>query len=383
VPEAGGHPPRRRASFAQIALGLVALLHLYIGARLLPAFPSPWPAVGAGALLLLFLLVLNAMAPLFGRRHAPGFLTWAGLTGMGFFSSLLVLTLLRDAVLLVTLPFHLGISEVSARAVPLLAAVASLIGFFNARRAPAAREVDVPIAGLPAALHGFSIVQISDLHVGPTIRAGFTRRVVEAVNQLQPDVVAITGDVVDGRVAELRTHTAPLGELQGRHGVFLVTGNHEYYSGAHEWIDEFRRLGLTPLMNEHIVLHHQGAALVLAGITDFTAHHFDPTHRSDPQRALEGAPRDSAVPCVLLAHQPRSAPAAADAGFQLQISGHTHGGQFLPWNLFVPLQQPYTAGLHRHGPMWIYISRGTGYWGPPKRLGAPSEITRLRLVPQP
>ncbi|HEX3141098.1 MAG TPA: metallophosphoesterase, partial [Rhizobacter sp.] len=139
-----------------------------------------------------------------------------------------------------------------------------------------------------------------------------------------------------------------------------------------------RRLGVHVLMNEHTVLQHGAAPLVVAGVADFSAHHFDPTHRSDPQAAIAGAPAGAAR--VLLAHQPRSAEAAERAGFQLQLSGHTHGGQFFPWNLFVPLQQPFTAGLHKLKSLWVYTSRGTGYWGPPKRLGAPSEITRLRLV---
>jgi predicted MPP superfamily phosphohydrolase len=132
-------------------------------------------------------------------------------------------------------------------------------------------------------------------------------------------------------------------------------------------------------MNEHVTIDHEGARLVLAGVSDWSAHHFIPAHRSDPHAALAGAPADAALR-VLLAHQPRSAPAAADAGFDLQLSGHTHGGQFWPWNHFVPLQQPFTAGLHRWRRLWVYTSRGTGYWGPPLRLGAPSEITRLRLV---
>jgi len=159
-----------------------------------------------------------------------------------------------------------------------------------------------------------------------------------------------------------------------------VTGNHEYYSGAPAWIAELRRLGLRVLLNEHVVLRHDAASIVVAGVTDFSAHHFGEQHRSDPEVALAGAPADAAVR-VLLAHQPRSAQAAADAGFDLQLSGHTHGGQFLPWNLLVRFQQPYTAGLHRLRALWIYTSRGTGYWGPPKRFGAPSEITRLRLMP--
>jgi predicted MPP superfamily phosphohydrolase len=195
---------------------------------------------------------------------------------------------------------------------------------------------------------------------------------------MDADMVAITGDLVDGSVGRLSHHTEPLARLSSRHGTYVVTGNHEYYSGAHAWIREFGRLGTRVLMNEHVVLEHGGAQLTLAGVTDYSAHHFDPSHRSDPHGALVDAPGGGVR--VLLAHQPRSAPHAERAGFHLQLSGHTHGGQFWPWNLFVRLQQPFTGGLNRLGRMWVYINRGTGYWGPPMRFGIPSEITRIRLV---
>ena len=242
--------------------------------------------------------------------------------------------------------------------------------------------MDVPIAGLPARLHGFSIVQISDVHVGATIKKGYVSRIVDAVNALDADMIAVTGDLVDGSVARLSSHTQPLSRLYARHGAFFVTGNHEYYSGANAWVIELRRLGLCVLLNEHIVLEHDGEVVVVAGVTDFSAHHFDPAQRSDPAAAIAGAPQRAAVK-VLLAHQPRSAFAAAKAGFDVQLSGHTHGGQFFPWNLAVKLLQPFAAGLHRLDELWVYVSRGTGYWGPPKRFGAPSEITHLRLVPAP
>jgi len=171
----------------------------------------------------------------------------------------------------------------------------------------------------------------------------------------------------------------PLSELRARYGAYVVTGNHEYYSGAQEWLDAFREFGLNPLQNEHVLIEHDGANLVLGGINDFSAPRVHPDHASDPAAAADGTPPDALK--ILLAHQPRSADAAEAAGFHLQLSGHTHGGQFWPWNHFVRLQQPYTAGLHRHGRMQIYISRGTGYWGPPKRFGAPSEITRITLRP--
>jgi predicted MPP superfamily phosphohydrolase len=365
-------------------LALSLALHLYIGARLVPALPS----AAAGAVLALFLLASAVLVPLglLARRMlrlpqpAADRLTWAGMVCMGLFSSLLVLTFLRDLALLgfaaagvATNPLDME----TAVAVPLAALALTALGFVNARRTARVVRVEVPLAGLPGALEGLRIVQISDIHVGPTIKQDYLQAIVDRVNALAPDVVAITGDLVDGSVAELASHVAPLAALRARHGVFFVTGNHEYYSGVHGWVEELRRLGIRVLHNEHVVLREGDAALVLAGVPDYTGHHFDPEHRSDPAQALAGAPADA--PRVLLAHQPRTAPAAAQAGFDLQLSGHTHGGQFLPWRFFVPLQQPYTAGLHQLGRLRVYVSRGTGYWGPPKRLGAPSEIAELRL----
>ena len=267
----------------------------------------------------------------------------------------------------------------SALAVPGLALLLTAVGFVNARRRARVRAVDIPIVDLPPALHGFTIAQITDLHVGATIKRAYVDAVVDAVNALEADLIAVTGDLVDGSVHELASHTAPLARLSARHGAYFVTGNHEYYSGAAAWTTELRRLGLTVLENEHVVVRHETAAVIVAGVTDYGAHHYDPAQRSDPAAAMAGAPKDAGV-SVLLAHQPRSAFAAEKAGFDLQLSGHTRGGQFFPWNLFVRLQQPFTAGLRRLGALWVYTSRGTGYWGPPKRLCAPSEITRLRLV---
>jgi uncharacterized protein len=372
-------------------LVLSSLLHLHIGARLVPdlaAFPIGQWLMGGGLVLSALAMPLGLLAGRVARPPLANVLTWIGLLLMGLFSSLLVLTVLRDVALvllwlggwLLSADLLPGFRAASAEAVPLLALGVTLLGFLNARRTAAVVRVDVPIKNLPAALHGFSVAQISDVHVGPTIRQHYLRRIVSRVNALGADVVAITGDLVDGKVSELARHVAPLAELQSRHGTFFVTGNHEYYSGAHAWIVELRRLGLTVLMNEHVVLRHgpDSADLILAGVTDFSAHHFDEAHRSDPAAALRGAPLD--VVRILLAHQPRSAVAAEQAGFDLQLSGHTHGGQFWPWNLFVRFQQPFTSGLRQLQNLWVYTSRGTGYWGPPKRFGAPSEITFLRLV---
>jgi len=360
-----------------------SLLHGYVGVRVAPALPDgPWS--GLFVALVIASALLMPMALLARRVRTQPWsdgLAWAGSLAMGLFSSLFVLTLLRDLWLalawLVSVP---GGAETTAAAVPLVGLAVTLWGFVNARRTAAVIAVDVPIDDLPAALHGFTIAQISDIHVGPTIKGAYLLRIVEAVNALGADMVAVTGDLVDGSVRELGPHVAPLAGLASRHGTFFVTGNHEYYSGAPAWVVELRRLGLRVLMNEHVVLEHGEAALVVAGVTDHSAHHFNPAERSDPMAAIAGAPARATVR-VLLAHQPRSAELAEQAGFQLQLSGHTHGGQFLPWNLFVRLQQPFTAGLNRLRRLWVYTSRGTGYWGPPKRFGAASEITHLRLVP--
>lgn len=382
----------RRSAFFIRFIGIGILFHIYVGVRLIPDAPVGLSLkVLAVALLVasVILIPIGMAARSLETQPLADRLAWFGLTALGFFSSLLLLTFARDVMLF---GVHLAdwlrgvpvgsptLVARSALIVPLLAVLSSAIGFYNARRRAPVVDVDVPIENLPAALDGFTIVQISDIHVGPTIKRHYVERIVAAVNGLEPDLIAVTGDVVDGSVPHLADHTRPLAKLSARHGAFLVTGNHEYYSGADKWIAEFRRLGLNVLLNQHVVLDHDGAQAVVAGVTDYGAGSFDPAHRSDPAQAISGAPADAAVR-VLLAHQPRSAPAAADAGFTLQLSGHTHGGQFLPWNFFVRLQQPFVAGLVKFNGLWVYTSRGTGYWGPPKRLGAPSEITRIRLVP--
>lgn len=380
-------------------LFLSLLLHAAIGWRVAPDLALVDPALGIASWIALTLSALLMPMGMLARRVAKPplstVLTWAGLLCMGLFSSLLVLTLAREVLLTVVWlvnwlwPQTLALRALhmdTAIGLPVVALLVTALGFWNARRTATVVQIDVPIVNLPEALQGFTVAQISDIHVGPTIKTLYLQRIVDRVNGLNANMVAITGDLVDGSVAELGHHVAPLAQLRSTHGSFFVTGNHEYYSGAHGWIDALRALGLKVLMNEHVLIQHsidaqdpEPALMVVAGVADYSAHQFDEAHRSDPHKAIAHAP-EHAVFKLLLAHQPRSAAAAADAGFDLQLSGHTHGGQFWPWNLFVPLQQPFTAGLHKLEALWVYTSRGTGYWGPPKRFGAPSEITHLRLV---
>jgi hypothetical protein len=367
---------------------LILLLPGYTAWRLISAFHTG-PTTGwvLAAILVGALTVPLARTRFKRGERAADLLAFVSMTLMGSLSTLFVLTVLRDLALLV-LRLVLGAAVVaewlrfSAILVLGLTVAITAIGMAAARKRPRIVRVDIPVNGLPESLRGFSIAQISDVHVGPTIKKGFVEGVVERVNALQADLIAVTGDLVDGSVANLAPHTAPLSKLSARHGAFFVTGNHEYYAGEAAWTRELRRLGLKVLKNEHVVLHHDGASLIVAGVTDYSAHHFDAAQKSDPGAALAGAPSGSGVK-ILLAHQPSTAAAAAQAGFDVQLSGHTHGGQFWPWNFFVKYFQPFTHGLNRLQNLRLYVSRGTGYWGPPNRFGVPSEITHIRLVPAP
>jgi hypothetical protein len=253
----------------------------------------------------------------------------------------------------------------------------SAVAVSQALRALHIKRVEVKLDRLPPAHDGLKIAQLTDIHVGSTIRREFVEEMVRKTNALNPDIIAITGDLVDGSVEQLREQTAPLANLKAKYGVFFVTGNHEYYSGADEWIAEVRRLGIRVLRNERVKIGEAGATFDLAGIDDYTARQFGGDHGADLKRALTG--RDPAHAVVLLAHQPRGAKQAAELDVQLQISGHTHAGQIWPWGYAVKLQSPWVLGLYQEGPFQIYVSPGTGYWGPPMRLGTQAEITEITL----
>lgn len=253
----------------------------------------------------------------------------------------------------------------------------SIIGYQEARKSPPVKRVDVPIRDLHPDLDGLRIAQLSDLHIGPTLKADFLEDVVEATAKLKPDLIALTGDLLDGRVQDMAHEISALRRLSAPLGCWFVTGNHEYYWDAEAWLPEIERLGFKPLNNAHSLLNVRGASLMVAGVTDYGAGKMLPGHDSDPHKAVQGG--EHADFKLLLAHQPKSVFEAARAGFDLQLSGHTHGGQFFPWNFVVGLVHPFAVGLNIYEDMQIYVSRGTGYWGPPMRLGAPSEITLLTL----
>ncbi len=247
-------------------------------------------------------------------------------------------------------------------------------GIASARGEHETVDIEVRLARLPRALDGFTIVQLSDLHTGLTIDRAFVQRVVDHANGLAPDLIALTGDLVDGPVADLREDIAPLAALRAKHGVFAVTGNHEYYAGADAWIAEITRLGARYLRNERVTI---APGLELAGVDDYGADKYE-GHGEDLPRATAG--RDPSAALVLLAHQPRQVKKAAQHGVDLQLSGHTHGGQIWPWHYIVKLQQGgLLAGHYDHAGTQLYVTRGCGYWGPPVRLLAPLEITRIIL----
>jgi predicted MPP superfamily phosphohydrolase len=302
----------------------------------------------------------------------------ASYLSMAWVSFILVCTLARDFALFVTAAPPLGgAHEAVARdGVPAALAaslLAMVVGALTALRGPHVKEVLVRIPGLHPDLEGFRIAQVSDLHVGRNIRRAYVERVVERARALTPDLVALTGDMVDGPVERLGADLAPLGALASDGSAFFVLGNHDCYSGAHEWIAHFRRMGLRVLLNEHTLIRKRAATLLVGGVVD-------PAYRAaGPAISLDDAPKADFR--LLLAHNPKLAPLGARAGFDLQLSGHTHAGQFFPWTLAVHLvHAPHVAGLSREGSMWVYVSAGTGTWGPPVRLGTSPEITLIRLA---
>jgi hypothetical protein len=377
--------------FISVMVLVTASVHYYLWVRLVrdPAWPHPARTLGGVLLAVLFGLMAVSM-PLYRFLPRPVSipLMWGVYLWMGTMLLLFLSTLALDLFRLLLGFSSPGAPDLERRTLlhRLLAATAlggsgalAVLATRQALGRVAVRDLTVTLPRLPQAWSGLRVVQLTDLHIGPTIDGAWLEDVVAQVNALSPDLVAITGDLVDGSVADLAAHVAPLGKLRARHGVFFVTGNHEYYSGADAWIAELRRLGVRVLRNERVELTSAARVpFLVAGVDDYHSHGW-PGHGPDLAAALRG--RDPAHPVLLLAHQPAAISEAAALGVDLQLSGHTHGGQIWPWGFMVRLQQPYVSGLHQvpGGHTQIYVSNGTGYWGPPMRLGAPAEITHLTL----
>ena len=393
--------------FFIIFFAISMLLATYITFRLFyrASFRRIWKIVIAfGIVGTLFLPVIMIMLRRTGLDNRfIDVLVWAGYLGVGFLSFVFTYVVIRD---LLWLPAG-AINKIRAKkskyrpqksasnpienpsrrgflvnsmnyGILAAAALSTGYGIAEAKQAPEVKKVPVRIPHLPEEFEGFRIVQITDVHISPTFRRPSVEEIVAIVNTLNADIVALTGDLVDGTVEQLANDAAPLANIKSATGNYFVTGNHEYYSGVTEWIEQIKRLGFSVLINEHRIIAREKRKLLLAGVTDYREGRMLPGHRSDPDKAMKAAPVTDVK--ILLAHQPKNIFAAARAGYDLQISGHTHGGQFFPWNLFVGFSQPYVSGLHTHQNTRIYVSRGTGYWGPPLRVSSPSEITLIKLV---
>jgi len=374
----------RVARFGTIITGIMALLFgvpwwtlVVAGAR--------WPAAVVVAGTAVFAAAMAAFPVLMvlghGRRHRD----WAAVAGDTTLGVIWVL--FAWAVLGNVLRLGLAVggvadpvrSRIVAGAVAAVSLVLVLWGYVEAMRVPRVKRVAVTIPRLGTGLDGVRVVLLTDTHYGPLDRARWSARVVEVVNTLDADIVCHTGDIADGTVAERLAQAAPLGDVRAKLARTYVTGNHEYFGEADGWLAHLRELGWQPLHNEHVVVERDGARLVVAGVDDATAASSGrPGHRTDHAAALAGTDPD--LPVLLLAHQPKQLPAAVAHGVDLQISGHTHGGQIWPFHLLVRLDQPVLRGLSHHGERTqLYTSRGTGFWGPPLRVFAPSEITLLTL----
>ena len=346
-----------------IALAILAAAHLYIWWRLVVPLPSPWWQIGS-----LVIAVLGPSFPLVWRytrrlsRQAARPWLLLGYLWFGFATYFLLGAMASHVAV------ACGADARDAAVVGIGAAVAVVIGgLLHVARGPLVRRVRVPLANLPVA--SYTIAHLTDVHIGPLIGRDFAEQMVRRVNALQPDLIVITGDLVDGRLSELRPHIEPLRGLRARDGIYAVTGNHEYYWDAERWLEHIRSLGIQVLRNQHVTI---ADAFELAGVDDSSAN-------EDLPRAVAG--RDRARPLVLLAHHPRTIARAMKSGVDLQLSGHTHGGQMLPLGWLARLFDPKVAGLARFGPTWLYVSEGTGFWGPPLRVGTSCEIAAITLVP--
>ena len=381
--------------FFIVALTVFLLMHGYVGWRIIPTFNlSPISSFVAYAIT--FFLGFLPLLPIILRINGYESklidkISLIGYTSLGFFTLSFTFLLFKDFLFqLVSFINNIfndqQIVDESKRdfikksvsiGIIGLTGSATAYGFYKARKGPHVIKENIFLKNLPSEFENYKIAQISDLHVGPTIKRPYVEKVFDTIANVNPDMLAVTGDLVDGSVENLRSDLEPFKDMIARDGTFFVTGNHEYYSGVDRWLDETDRLGMTNLINSKTIIERQGSEICIAGITDFRAHQIKKSHRSNPKSALNNVRKN--VPKIVLAHQPNSIFSVHDAGADLQLSGHTHGGQFVPFNFPTKLANAYLSGLYNHEGTQIYVNRGTGYWGPPLRLGIPSEVTEITL----
>ena len=376
--------PLIQADNAQVAQSV----GLYLAQRIVfdLDLPEPWRGLALfGIVALAASLILEPIAQRALPRRLGKLVAWPASLWLGFWFLLLLGMWASELVLwLAGTPAQAAVSGVDpethaarARALAVVGVVA-LVGAAALRaglRLPDVKRVEVELERWPRELDGFRIVQLSDIHIGPILGRDFARELVRRVAALEPDLIAVTGDLVDGDVRHLRDEVAPFAELAAPQGVWFVTGNHDYYSGADRWVDQARKLGMRVLRNQRASIGDGSASFDLAGVEDYHAHLVQPDWREDLDAALAG--RDPARALVLLAHDPSTFKRASQLGVDLQLSGHTHGGQIWPFRYLVRLAVPFVAGLYERNGAKLYVSRGSGFWGPPMRLFSPAEITEL------
>ncbi|MFD7564059.1 metallophosphoesterase [Streptomyces tendae] len=385
--EARGPRPSRLHSLMRFIPLIAPVLLWAVPCWVLLHAGQHWPLAVALAGTAVFFLALVGMPLAMVRGHGRRQQDWAAIIGdtlLGagwvlFTWSVLLGVLLRAALAVTGVGDSQDRARIVAWAVLGVAAVLLTWGYAEARRVPRVRRIDVQLPRLGAGLDGLRVALVTDTHYGPLDRARWSARVCETVNTLEADLVCHAGDIADGTAERRRAQAAPLGTVRATRARVYVTGNHEYYSEAQGWVDLMDELGWEPLRNRHLLLERGGDTLVVAGVDDVTAESSGLAgHRAHLAGALDGADPD--LPVLLLAHQPTFVDRAAAAGIDLQLSGHTHGGQIWPFHHLVRLDQPALAGLSHHGARTLlYTSRGTGFWGPPFRVFAPSEITLLVL----
>jgi len=353
-----------------LALSILGSAHFYVWWRFVhaTALPPAWHLLATLAVIALtpsLPLATFALRRLSRARAQP--YVWLAYTGFGFAVYLLLAAGVTHLACAIA-----GADPRPAAVAGVAAAVATgIYGLVNVWRGPVVKRTTIQLERLPPAAAGYRIVQLTDVHIGPLLGERFARAVAAKVNALAPDLIVITGDLVDGRLEELRPHIEPLRQLRARDGVYAVTGNHEYYWNPSVWLEHLRSLGIPLLRNDHVAIR---GAFELAGVDDSSA-------GEDVPRAIAGC--DRRLPIVLLAHHPRTVARAIAAGVDLQLSGHTHGGQLLPLGWLARLFEPHVAGLATFGATRLYVSEGTGFWGPPMRVGTRCEIAEITLVTAP
>jgi len=383
--------------FVSLAGGLLYSAHAYLARRIIldPEMRDPWRTLGLAAIAVFGASIF--LAPICERtlpRSIARFVVWPASLWMGFAFLLMIALLGTEAVFWLAtqggvaqaaeIPagreFSGGAASVRAWIAVGLAGLGSAVALRSGLGPPRDVRVEIELERWPRSLDGFRIAQISDIHIGPILGRRFAQHLTERVNALGADLVAVTGDLVDGRVEALFAEVAPFAALRGRHGVYFVTGNHDHYSDARAWAAHAAELGFRVLRNERVEIGGDGACFDLVGVDDHRGDMIGSEGGEDLAAALLG--RDASRPAVLLAHDPSTFKRASRSGIDLQISGHTHGGQIWPFAALVRLAIPWVAGRYSVGGAQLYVSRGSGFWGPPMRLFAPAEITELVLRSQ-